>query len=635
MATLEQIEAALRAADAAGNVEDARRLAQAYSQMRSQQAPKPDFGNVTSGGGQYVQDVKATQAAIAARAPKKQGREAYDWKRHERLSNREFTPQEVAGMNPVEKYAYGAQELLSGIPRGLKQTGTSMAEYFVRSNPALFKQRSAESLITGKDDSTAGGLRASLANQEQEEARHRASQGGLMDTFPAKAGSFTATLATAFAPAARLRSLSLPQQIGANAGLGALYSASQPVTPDESRGGNIALGGLLGAGGTAVAPLVSRAVGAVARPVASFTRKGADKQAAAVLRRAAEDEAALSRSAPSAVPGVQRFLAEETLDPGIAQLQRQFPQQLADQARNNNNARVEYLAGAFNGADDASAAAIREGADRMASGAARQLRSVVNEAPRANPFGGLGVKAPAQTQAISLDSVTRGIDGLIAKNNNRTVVKSALEHVRRLSSKPIRSADEAWNLRKEINDLMDGRVGGDLAAATAARRELLTARGLLDRQMTKAMPGWGDFLRNYKGAMRKADQVDVGAHLLKRGGVEGVTGDGAAVRTLQNARFRNLTDDMDRAVQTATGFRRATAQGTLTPQQLGAVGNVRDDVIRSIQADSLGRAVGSPTSQNLTTESLLAGEIGRSRLGALVQKVPGIRWAVDGLNDAG
>lgn len=51
MATLEQIEQALRAADAAGNVEDARALAQAYAQMRGTPGPsKPraDFSNIES-----------------------------------------------------------------------------------------------------------------------------------------------------------------------------------------------------------------------------------------------------------------------------------------------------------------------------------------------------------------------------------------------------------------------------------------------------------------------------------------------------------------------------------------------------------------------------------------------------------
>lgn len=57
MATLEQIEQALRAADAAGNADDARRLAQAYKQQRDSmpitdlpavQAERPDFSGVTS-----------------------------------------------------------------------------------------------------------------------------------------------------------------------------------------------------------------------------------------------------------------------------------------------------------------------------------------------------------------------------------------------------------------------------------------------------------------------------------------------------------------------------------------------------------------------------------------------------------
>jgi len=46
MADLKAIEAALRAADAAGNVEDARRLAQAYADARNAQ---PDFSNVRGG----------------------------------------------------------------------------------------------------------------------------------------------------------------------------------------------------------------------------------------------------------------------------------------------------------------------------------------------------------------------------------------------------------------------------------------------------------------------------------------------------------------------------------------------------------------------------------------------------------
>ena len=47
MPDLDAIERALRAADAAGNTEDARRLAQAYAQAKA--AAKPDFSNVSGG----------------------------------------------------------------------------------------------------------------------------------------------------------------------------------------------------------------------------------------------------------------------------------------------------------------------------------------------------------------------------------------------------------------------------------------------------------------------------------------------------------------------------------------------------------------------------------------------------------
>ena len=53
MASLKEIEAALRAADAAGNVEDARQLAAAYEEARN---AKPDFSGVTGG-------VRSTEAA--------------------------------------------------------------------------------------------------------------------------------------------------------------------------------------------------------------------------------------------------------------------------------------------------------------------------------------------------------------------------------------------------------------------------------------------------------------------------------------------------------------------------------------------------------------------------------------------
>lgn len=480
-------------------------------------------------------------------------------------------------------------------------------------------------------DALDGGNRAD--KMQAAEAQIRAQEADLLNTGWGRAGSIAGDVGQALLPIGRAANLSRGRQVVAGGATGAGIGLLQPTVEGESRTLNAVTGGAAGTVGSAVAPLVGRAVGATLRPLQAFTERGANRQAREVVRNAASDTASLSRSAPSAIPGVQRTLAEETLDPGIAQLQRQFPVELADLSRSNNNVRVDFLASAFGGADDAAAAAIRESADAQAQQAARGLRGVVNAPAQHNPFAGLGVKAAPQEQAITLDPLVKWTDALIKKNDRRPVVQSALSYVRDLSARPVGSAQEAWNLRKTINDLMEGRVGGDQAAAKAARKELISVRNLLDRQMTKAYPDWGKFLRDYKGAMREADQVDVGAFLLKRGGVEGVDGSGAAVRALQPAKFRNLTDDMDRAVQGATGFKRATASGALTPEQMGAVGSVRDDVIRMIEADRLAKAVGSPTSQNLRTEGKIMDAMG-ARAVSRIEGVPLLGPVVSGINRA-
>ena len=63
MPDLDAIERALRAADAAGNTEDARRLAQAYAQAKA--AAKPDFSNVQAPrGGSTEEDYSPTKRGI-------------------------------------------------------------------------------------------------------------------------------------------------------------------------------------------------------------------------------------------------------------------------------------------------------------------------------------------------------------------------------------------------------------------------------------------------------------------------------------------------------------------------------------------------------------------------------------------
>lgn len=95
MATLEQIAAALAKADAAGNVEDARALANAYRQMQAQQVSAPAPADQPTGPDPYFADLPVP-GTFATRAP-----------------TPEYQPSMVPWLDPVNSFA---NAFVEGIP---------------------------------------------------------------------------------------------------------------------------------------------------------------------------------------------------------------------------------------------------------------------------------------------------------------------------------------------------------------------------------------------------------------------------------------------------------------------------------------------------------------------------------------
>lgn len=469
--------------------------------------------------------------------------------------------------------------------------------------------RSLSSLVAG-----AGPSRAQLREQD-----YRSQMGG---STAAKVGDLAGNVALFAAPASKIAKIGGIGQLAANAGLGGVQGALAPTVEGESRLSNVELGALLGAGGDLAirAPVyASKVVGSMLAPL---TKGGQQRIAARAIRSAATDANSLGRITQSQVPGVQRTLAETSLDPGIAQLQRQFPEEMASVYAANNVKRADAIRQAFHGADDAAISGIESARDAEASRVLGGLKSVVNPAPPPAPvnhFGSLGgtVAAPiAPPSVISLDSVKGLLSGQIDQQVGRPAVQSTLGYVRDLMSKPVQSAEQAYNIRKTIGDLMEGKIGGDLASSKVARSQLIEARDALDAEMGKAFPEWGNYLKNYRAASTKADQARVGQTLLNRAApvADATTGE----RTLTPAALSRAANDPDALVRAATGFDKATASGTLTPNQLGLLGALGDDAASMNVVNNLGRAVGSNTKQNLATGNMLNTALGNGKLASLI-----------------
>lgn len=521
------------------------------------------------------------------------------------------------GLSRTERAFAGAGRFLTEQGAGLYQAGVDALRQPLEAVGGIYRglglqegQNPLEAAVSGESQR----LQAAQTEREQLGATLRADPYGLGGEIAA--GATTLVAPGIVARGTRVGEAFLPRTVTGNARQGAILGGIQPVGEEGSRTQNVFVGGALGGAGAAV----PAALGAGARGVRSIfeplTQSGQESIIGRLLQQSAVNQQSLTNVAPSSVPGVTRTLAEETADPGIGQLQRQFATQLAPQFAENTAARVGAIREGFEGASGPAAAEITSAANQEAARVSGQLRGIEN-APRFDPFASVGGGGQAPLR-IDLGPVETLLGKVTDARRGNPAIQQALNQVRSvIQSNPPRNAAEAWNVRQYIDRVIEGTAENQ--TGKAARRELTLAKSAIDRQMTKAFPEWGQFLRSYRGEMTRADQARVGQRLI-----EGPTGTraidpntGEPILTPANLREgRNA----DRLVAQATGFPRASAERTLTAPQRSLLTALAEDAdrIAAAQSPQRGAAVGSMTADNLATRNILGSIAPQSRIGQLV-----------------
>lgn len=265
----------------------------------------------------------------------------------------------------------------------------------------------------------------------------------------------------------------------------------QPVIEEEERVSAGLLGSAAGGSGAAIPRLVGSTVRGARSLLSPIAR--ADEAAARQIMAEASNPQSLLQANPSRVPGVSRSLFEESLDPGVARLEtkargmRDGQQSWVELDSRNNLARVNAI-GAFAGdeADIAAAAASRDATAMPLLDTALQVRGV-DKAPL---FGIL--------------------DDTIQRNAGRKSVKRAIEDVREELQDVGDDVAGLYNVRKSIDDLLQGRAGSDKSYAQAATKQLLDIKEALDAQIVKAAPEFGQYLDAYKAGSRPINRMETG-----------------------------------------------------------------------------------------------------------------------------
>jgi hypothetical protein len=286
-------------------------------------------------------------------------------------------------------------------------------------------------------------------------------------------------------------------------------------------------------------------------------------------------------AAKSLVPGSMPTAAEVAESGGIGALQRAaaaaYPEPYTQRGLEQNSARVQALRGIAG--DDASLAAA--------------------ELARKSGTQPLYTQAEKSTAQVDTSRTVDLIDRLSAKNSGRPQLVGALNQVRE-------TLFENDALRNKPENIISS-IGGikDILATTEnplLKRELLTVKRSLENQLGKVEPSFRQAERSFAQLSQPINQMQIGQELLNR--MQPALADYGALGSETAAKYAQALRNADQTAKTATGFKGATLERTMTPEQMGTLNSVAQDLARKTNAQNLGRGPGSDTFQKLSMANM-------------------------------
>lgn len=505
------------------------------------------------------------------------------------------------GMSAAERAAAGAGKFVYDTGRGIKQAFGGL------SREQIDRTKSLDAPLmdtTGGKVGYVGGALASLILPGA-----LLSRGAAAGNAAIQAGNASNTVRVATTAANVGKTALLPTTVRGAAIQGGALGALQPVGTEDSRVQNAALGVGLGALSQAIPAGINAGVRLAKGQ--SVSQGGINRRVVDTIREnAIKGEAGLMAPQPSAIPNVQRTLAEESLDDGIAGLQRTAidPAWMTNQARVNNAARVNYLrsiAGDENAMTQAEA--LRKSNNAAAFERAR-TESFSVPAPESPPLIVMpkGVERPAifgqikPDQMAPLYSQLDNIKAGFAGGDSEALVQGYSNRIRVAKG----DALKLDNIRKDIALKMQAKPDD------VNIRDLAQVYDALTNHLKGISPNFREAIDGWARDSIPIDRMRIGNELIgmKSGSKipDAVTGEQVLLPAQFNAQARNL----DAVAQRATGFNRAQADTYLTPDDLARISAVQDDLNRQSFAQTAGGRPGSATFDRVE----MAGKIANSSM---------------------
>lgn len=470
-----------------------------------------------------------------------------------------------------------------------------------------FKQFNSQIVYDNKPDATEGmsgvdKFRAGMGKAMTDTARGLGQMVGLANrsdvgearkldadlgkTSEGKWGEFASNVATtvplAFVPGAN--TLLGAALLGAGTGL-----AQQSESTGETLQ-NIGLGGVAGAGGV----LAGRGLGAayqvgtgLLRP---FTRKGQEQIAAEVLQASATNPAKAAANLANArplVPGSAPTVGQVADDAGLAQLERTLLNK-------------PETAGPLNMAYEAQQAARRKAVEGVAG--TPGYRDLIAQ--------GRDIFAKqdyAQAMAQGIDqNMAQALQPQIKNLMQRPSVQQAQAVAKRLAAEEGVALNDFGSvqgldwLKKALDNEISRAAAPGSSIGKAEFRALMQSKGDLMQVLEQIAPAYKAANDNFAGMSRSINSMDVAKQLQDTLYKNAQFGSGKEL----GASYQNQLAKAMESVKKQLGIDVPLEQ-VMTKGDYDALVSVAKDLARKENAQNLGRAVGSPTMQNMMGQNLL------------------------------
>jgi hypothetical protein len=465
-------------------------------------------------------------------------------------------PDPTKGMSGFEKFAAGTGKAITDAARGVGQMVG----------------------LTSRDDV----------------AESRKLDAPLMKTSEGKwgdlAGNVATTLPLAFVPGANtVKGASL---------IGSLAGLAQPSTSTSETLQNTGLGALAGGGGVLAGRGAAAGYQAATGLLRPLTEKGQKQIAAEVLQASATDanKAALNASrAKPLVPGSMPTVGQVADDAGLAQLERTLY---------NNPESQGPLAKAYQAQQDARRKAIGDIAGTPEYRASIQEgRSIFANEDYSKAFSE-GIDAEmAKALKPQIDSIMK-----------RPSIKSAKMIAKGLAAEKDIALDKVGSvealdwIKKGLDNQISAATSGGSSIGKEKLAALVQTKNDLMDVLEQIAPGYKVANDNYAKMSKQVNAADVAADLQKRLFKNAEWGSGKEMGSTYQTELSNALE----SIKKQTGQNRGLSE-VMPSSDLGVLKGIAMDLSRKEAGQNLGRAVGSPTMQNMLGQNLIqriAGPLG-------------------------